>query len=421
MVSFFVIAITCIIPLIINPSPVAFDRCALPKVLSIYVLTIFMLLFYFMKLRKKSINTYAPDYLIVGYSLLVTLSTYLSIDRTLSLIGRPLRWEGLAAIFCYMFIYLIASKYYTFSKKHLKYLIISSILIAIYGITQFYGYEIIKPEPRKINWIRHSYSTIGNRNFLGSYLVLILPISMYYYISSKRLTYLVSSCILYSCLLCTLTRGAWIGFGTLLLFFIYYIFRYKINTKYLIALLAAFIIATYTINATSNGDLLNRASKLKNDIANISSDNSGAGRIFIWRNALKLLPNKPILGSGPDTFGIVFMDKFGDEVKTVLKSDLYFDKAHNEYLQQAITTGIPSMILYISFGLTILIRAHKNIKNNKLLIPLFCSILGYAVQAFFNISVVMVAPVLWALLGITANLAYNEETQSQVVSKELAC
>lgn len=187
-------------------------------------------------------------------------------------------------------------------------------------------------------------------------------------------------------------------------------------------MLAVFAVATYTIDATSNGSLFSRTFSLKSDVMDISSDKAGSNRIFIWKNSLKLIPNSPILGSGPDTLGEVFMEKFGEEAKVAFNDDdIIVDKAHNEYLQQAVTTGIPSMIIYIAFGLTILIRAHKNIKSNKLLIPLFCSILGYAVQAFFNISVVSVAPIMWVLLGITANLAYAENTQSQVQLKEIAC
>jgi O-antigen ligase len=417
MVNFFIMIIICLVPLTINPT--AIDYYYLPKVLSIYVLCIFMLLFYFVKLRKKIISTYAPDFLLVGYIFLITLSTFFSIDRAMSLIGRPFRWEGFAVIFCYIFIYFIASKYYIFFNKHLKYFIIFSTLIAAYGTIQYYGYEVIKPDFFRINWIGHSYSTIGNRNFLGSYLVLALPVSMYYYIYSKRIGYLISSCILYSCLLCTLARGAWIGFSVLLLFFIFYIFKYKIYIKYLLVMLGAFVIVTYIINITSGGNLLNRASSLKSDIKNITSDYGGSNRIFIWKNSLKLIPTNPILGSGPDTLGIAFMEHFGDEAKQIFKStDIVIDKAHNEYLQQAVTTGIPSMVLYILFGLTILIKAHKNIENNKLLIPLFCCILGYAVQAFFNISVVSVAPVMWALLGITSNLAYDEKTNVRHESHE---
>jgi O-antigen ligase len=416
MVNFFIMIIICLVPLIINPT--AIDYYYLPKVLSIYVLCIFMLLFYFLKLRKNSVNTYAPDFLLIGYILLITLSTFFSIDRAMSLIGRPFRWEGFAIIFCYIFIYFIASKYYTFSNKHLKYFIIFGTLIAVYGIIQYYGYEVIKPDSVRINWIDHPYSTIGNRNFLGSYLILVLPVSMYYYIYFKRIGYLISSCILYSCLLCTLTRGAWIGFTVSLLLFIYYIFKYKINIKYFSIMMISFAIATYSINISSNGKLVNRTSTVGSAAVNVTSDQSGYSRVFLWKNSLELMIRRPILGSGPDTFGIVFMDEFGDEAKRVLKTNEYFDKAHNEYIQQAVTTGIPSMILYILFGLTILIKTFKNIKYNRMLIPLFCSISGYAVQAFFNISVVSVAPVMWALLGITANLAYNEKIHVQLETHE---
>ncbi|ALC89575.1 hypothetical protein AM500_07100 [Bacillus sp. FJAT-18017] len=44
-------------------------------------------------------------------------------------------------------------------------------------------------------------------------------------------------------------------------------------------------------------------------------------------------------------------------------------------------------------------------KQKIILFGLISTIIGYLIQAFFNISVVTVAPIYWSLLGITYGLA----------------
>lgn len=44
-----------------------------------------------------------------------------------------------------------------------------------------------------------------------------------------------------------------------------------------------------------------------------------------------------------------------------------------------------------------------------MIIPLLCSVIGYLVQAFFNISVVSVAYVYWIALGMLSNITIGVE------------
>jgi O-antigen ligase len=72
-------------------------------------------------------------------------------------------------------------------------------------------------------------------------------------------------------------------------------------------------------------------------------------------------------------------------------------KAHNEYIQIAVTIGVPALLTYlllISFIFHNAIRAIKvsTPKDNLVIFGLLSAIMGYLVQAFFNISVVPVAP-----------------------------
>lgn len=84
---------------------------------------------------------------------------------------------------------------------------------------------------------------------------------------------------------------------------------------------------------------------------------------------LEIILNNPLLGVGPDCLGYVCENSY------MYKEDYFYDntlvdKAHNEYLQIAATTGIPSLIIYIFILGIILVKLLKKficyVKNKEL-------------------------------------------------------
>ncbi|MEH6908539.1 O-antigen ligase family protein, partial [Neobacillus drentensis] len=125
-------------------------------------------------------------------------------------------------------------------------------------------------------------------------------------------------------------------------------------------------------------------------------------------------------GSGPDTLEYVFPAKKEELEKYFGTPNIIVDKAHNEYLQIAITLGVPALLTYLFLLFVILKRAFQAeiiaAENEKILLTgLISSIVGYLIQAFFNISVVTVAPLFWSLLGIT--LAKSESYLKNAINK----
>ena len=94
------------------------------------------------------------------------------------------------------------------------------------------------------------------------------------------------------------------------------------------------------------------------------------------------------VGSGIDTFGVVYG----------VDNGLYYDKAHNVYLQIAITNGIFALSIYLILLLIIFIKGLK--RKEALYISLLMAFTGYCIQAFANISVVEVAPTFFVISGL---------------------
>jgi Lipid A core - O-antigen ligase and related enzymes len=418
--NLYTLLIICLVPLVINPFSA--DLYSHPKILFVYVISGVLIVYYFLKVKSKEFKTDLGEYALAVYFALVVISTLFSVDIHQSLVGAPNREEGLAAICCYILIYFICSKYYKFSYGHLKYLVISAFIISIYGMFQYYGIEPLQ----KVLGHTGAIATIGNRNFMGSYITLIMPISIFAFVYTNRHVYLFLSCTLYLCMLCAYTRSSWVAFVFYICLLAYFLHKYKLKASRLAKLILIFFCITVLFNFLNNNQTINRMLSIKNEAWSIltdskDKDNAKSNRFFIWQRGIQLLKDRPLIGSGPDTFGIVFMEKFTEDVVTPGSGFIHIqkdekghvksvnvekiDKAHNEYLQIAVTMGIPSLICYLIFIGGITFKAKNSIKNNILIIPVFCSILGYLLQAFFNISVVGVAPVYWAILGITRNFS----------------
>lgn len=135
----------------------------------------------------------------------------------------------------------------------------------------------------------------------------------------------------------------------------------------------------------------------------------GSSRGYIWSRSLPLLQHTVLLGYGPDTFAAYFpqYDIYG-------KMHAYYgdmwqlvDKPHDYYLQTAINTGVLSLLaLLVLFGMYLIdsfrLYTRRNFDSNatRIGVGIMAGVTSYLGAAFFNDSVVSVAPVFWVLLGL---------------------
>ncbi|KPU44958.1 O-antigen ligase [Oxobacter pfennigii] len=411
-ILFFVIAVNAIIPLIVWPF--GNDYFYLPKIIILSVLTVLLLCF--ILLNKPFKLSFSKDFLALYFYLtFVLLSAIFSKYKAQAFLGAHLRYEGALTLIIYSLILYFSYK--TSSEKdNIKYilisLLISSCLIGIYSLIQYFGLDFIPRDAFRQEWIYHSFATLGNPNFLGSHLSMTFMISLCLFLSCKKsktscLLFFVTL-ILYSALICSRTRSAWVSTAlTSLLFCILFFKNIIKNYKKIIVLLIACILITYSLNSVHDGFISDRFLSFLNDYKRITVDKDeimrvGSQRIFIWTRTFEYIFDKPLLGNGPDTFNKVFF-MTPDEAKYYFGSPLiYVDKAHNEYLQIAVTMGFPALFAYLWFLALIIYKSFKALKRHKniYLVCLLSAVISYLIQAFFNISVVSVAPVFWSVLGL---------------------
>lgn len=119
-----------------------------------------------------------------------------------------------------------------------------------------------------------------------------------------------------------------------------------------------------------------------------------------------ILPKYILTGSGIDTFKEAFLDEY-----LVIESiDAVVDKAHNEYLQIALTEGVIPLLGYIGLIFYTLVRFIRHFRKETLMvtdIALVFAILAYLTQAIFNIRVIQIAPLFFILFGLVNYKDYS--------------
>lgn len=153
--------------------------------------------------------------------------------------------------------------------------------------------------------------------------------------------------------------------------------------------------------------------KVETAIFSREYESLGSYRGYIWSRTIPLLKDYIFLGSGADTFAIVFpQNDYVGMYNTIFENSL-ITKPHNLYLQIGVQTGVISLIAFLVFyGIYFFTSIKLYIKSNfdnyaeKVGIGIFLGSIGYMVSAIFNDSTVTVSPIYWTLMGIGLAINY---------------
>ena len=92
-------------------------------------------------------------------------------------------------------------------------------------------------------------------------------------------------------------------------------------------------------------------------------DASTAARVIVWDVSLDSFAQKPLLGWGPENFNQAFERNFDNRIfEEKNLGEIWFERAHNVFLDTLVTTGILGLLSFILLGalyLLVIYRAHK--------------------------------------------------------------
>ena len=124
----------------------------------------------------------------------------------------------------------------------------------------------------------------------------------------------------------------------------------------------------------------------------------GYARIPMWKDCLKALKEKPLFGTGISSF----QDKY---------PQYGLANPHNEFLEYASCCGLPALMFYLAFAISILVGLLKK-KSRSLPFYNGCAyaIIAYLISSFFGCTMSCVMPQLFLLYG----MANMDDKQGQL-------
>ena len=359
-----------------------------------------------------------PKYFIILILFLLTLgiSTYYAQDWHAAFNGSYYRQQGLTSYFFYILFFCLLLFNTKISNTRLNCnkiiitIVLSSFFVSIYGIAQKFGFDFISwNEPA---WLTGRVtSSLGQPNYLASYLLLVIPLAIYLIFSAKKLLIKSFWClILISQLLClffTYSRGGLIGLivGLIITVLIYFlivkknIFKKNNFKQIIIAFLLLIIFVSVGLACYYKIDFFRERVR--------SSFNSQSGsvaiRIKFWNASLLAIKEKPFFGYGLDNQGEILVKYYQKDWAIYSKVNDYPDRAHNLILDILLTSGIVGLIFYLFWLFVIFKIGIKNIKENKskfLTVALLASIICYFISLMFNFEIVTTAVYLWLFFAL---------------------
>lgn len=310
-------------------------------------------------------------------------------------------------------------------------ILVPGVINSFYVFLQYSGIDL--PIMKNAKFV--ILGTLGSPGMLGGYFSICCVISYHYFVCSKGRIKSIFTAFLFLLFLsvsaATLSRTSIISIaGGLAGYFAVSLFLKKSFSArftksaagiFVTILLAAAVLipstGIYNYAVNSNKDV-------KSYFFNRYKSNSALQRRLIWKSALEIINEKPMLGAGAGSF---FYEYPKAQAKVLegreltgafprIAANRIASYAHNDYLQIAAESGIPGLICFLMFPFFSFISLYRKCKNKDPFAlnyapVLFSGILAVMIQALFDFPSYMPATALifWLFLGSCHIKSYSSK------------
>jgi putative inorganic carbon (hco3(-)) transporter len=328
------------------------------------------------------------------------IAVILSVDRGLSF--RAFCGKILKFVIMY---YMVAETITT--KKRLRNVLVvcgfSMLLIIADAAAQYFtGHDFLRGFP--FERLRASFTSA---NAFGGWLLVYLPLlwavaAAHRNKGAKSAVY--AACILLvACLVMTASRGAWVGFVISAGFLAYQavvILRYNVKKTIIAGVL--FVAAIALFLPYSDQKLPYSTRERMQTIGDVDAN---LNRFILWSEALAIMEDFPVFGSGLNTYTVA--------VRHYALTEGSGTYPHNSFLQMAAETGLIGVVAFIALVAGVFqigLQAFRA-RKDQLLLGLVAGGLGFLVQSFFdtNLFSLQLVVLFWFMLGLTVAVARLNE------------
>ncbi len=393
-------------------------------------------------------------------------STLFSVSPRTSFYGEDDSYAGLITITSYTILFL-GTKTLCRKIEHCRTLLVATLIgvgfSVVYGIIQSAGLDPFSwKRTSVIGDITRIFGTMGHPNQLAAFLVMGFPIVCYFRLDlfKKRafalgILLIVVEIFAAAIIVLSLSRGAWLGMGAMLLVFLYGIAKVTQKKQAVLLALLPWVIgialgAFYfsilssdhqasvpsTTTAASSSAYAAPTIKENRLLARIQqmgpSTITQGTRWPIWTAAFDMFVHHPLLGVGLDAFHLAFM-KYRPAEYWMREWGGTPTRAHNELLHILATQGGLGLMaaLAILWGLaktfakTFICLSKNDLATDGLsksaiaehdglmMIAIFAGIVGFYTQNMFNFTVIGTGTLFMTLAAIIAR--FGEEVNTREI------
>jgi O-antigen ligase len=373
---------------------------------------------------------------VVAVIFLFLHSIFLAINPINSIYGLYDRQQGLISLFFYLLFFYLFIRTVITQKINLilNTILFSSLLVSVYGFCQWFGTDFVKwTEPANIT--HRIFSSLGQPVFLGSFLVLVIPISFYLFFTSKHrprsifyFLAIIAQCI---ALFLTYSLTAWLSlvFGIMLIygFIIIYYWRSNKNAEEAKLIKKKIILSGCLVLFLASGLLFYGWQKdwmLKNKLAIIGNLQGGSAqsRLMVWRASLSAIKDRPVFGYGLENQAEVLAKYYNQKWAEVEFVNMLPNRAHNIFLDVLLTTGIFGLIIFLGALFYIFKLAYKNYGNGQqtlLSVFLTIAILAFLFSLQFSFLFVTAGVYLAIYIGILFIISNDQRSNLDDAEEDL--
>jgi O-antigen ligase/Tfp pilus assembly protein PilF len=273
-----------------------------------------------------------------------------------SAVGTASRAASLSAVLnfgCYLCIFLMAVSLK--GQREIVYgllaaLLLSAIIVGAIGLREY----IPNLRAGAVTW--RTFSTFFNPDYLAGFMVIMLPISLAWYLSktSMGMTLISTLGVVFSGIALAVTGsrfGALAGVGGIFIFLLLAV-RSRSMGRFQWTRIAPVLLVLILVLLFMGKPIISRVANVKTEA------HSGNFRIYTWVGTARMSAAHPVFGTGLGTFEVAYP-------RHALVG--YTALAHNSYLQLAAEAGIPAafllMLLAASAWIPLCAAAGKGSRN----------------------------------------------------------
>ncbi len=246
----------------------------------------------------------------------------------------------------------------------INFLIFTTYIVCIYAVIQFIDTKYFPAPPASgfdpfiWRWAfgNRIFSTFGNPNFMGDFLVVMSPIVLALFFKKKKIHLLFLWLLICFSTIFSYSKGAWLGFGAGIITFAFLFAGFVLNIEKKKKIILISVMSLVTLLIVAGGILF----QLK------SRPDSSSFRLFTWLSCFEMIKTHPVMGTGIGTFYLTYPSYRRPQIFFIEGlHNTESDHPENEYLEVFYDEGLIGLGIFLLLLITVLTVGLKNLSYFK--------------------------------------------------------